>query len=39
MKETGQYERLLERWFAESMALLLGFEKPMTSNKAKDEKK
>jgi aspartate/glutamate/glutamine transport system substrate-binding protein len=38
MKETGQYDRLLERWFAKSMALLLGFEKPMTNDKAKNEK-
>jgi ABC-type amino acid transport substrate-binding protein len=38
MKETGQYERLLERWFAESMALLLGLEKPMTNDKTKNEK-
>jgi ABC-type amino acid transport substrate-binding protein len=38
MKETGQYDRLLERWFAESMALLLGFEKPMTNDKAENKK-
>jgi putative glutamine transport system substrate-binding protein len=38
MKETGQYERLLEKWFEESMALLLGLEKPMTNDKAKNEK-
>lgn len=38
IKQTGRYERLLERWFAESMALLLGFEKPMTGDKAKDGK-
>ncbi len=30
MKETGQYEKLSEKWFAEAMALLLGFEKPVT---------
>ncbi len=35
MKQTGQYEKLLEKWFAESMALLLGFEKPMSSSKTK----
>ena len=28
MKETGQHEKLSEKWFAEAMALLLGFEKP-----------
>ena len=28
MKETGRYEKLSEKWFAEAMALLLGFEKP-----------
>ena len=39
MKETGQYQRLSEKWFAEAMALLLGFEKPMISDKAKNEKK
>ena len=33
MKETGEYEKLSEKWFAESMALLLGFEKPMASHK------
>ena len=39
MKETKQYEKLSEKWFTEAMALLLGFEKPMTGDKAKDEKK
>jgi hypothetical protein len=39
MKETGHHEKLSEKWFAEAMALLLGFEKPMTGDKAKDEKK
>ncbi len=29
LKETGQYEKLSEKWFAEAMALLLGFEKPV----------
>ncbi len=32
MKETGEYEKLSQKWFAESMALLLGFEKPLTSH-------
>jgi aspartate/glutamate/glutamine transport system substrate-binding protein len=27
MKEMGEYQRLSEKWFAEAMALLLGFEK------------
>ncbi len=33
MKETGQYDRLTEKWFAESMELLLGFEKPKAREK------
>jgi ABC-type amino acid transport substrate-binding protein len=37
MKETGQYQKLSERWFAEAMALLLGFEKPVITNKIKNE--
>jgi len=37
MKETNQYERLLEKWFAESMALLLGFERPMEKDNGKKE--
>lgn len=39
MKQTGQYQRLSEKWFAEAMALLLGFEKPMISNQSKEEKR
>jgi len=37
MKETGQYQRLSEKWFAEAMALLLGFEQPVITNKVKKE--
>lgn len=39
MKETGQYQRLSEKWFVEAMALLLGFEKPVVINKVKKEEK
>jgi putative glutamine transport system substrate-binding protein len=35
MKDTGQYQKLREKWFAESLALLLGFKKPEITNKAK----
>jgi ABC-type amino acid transport substrate-binding protein len=38
MKETGQYQKLLEKWSAEAMALLLGFEKPAVINKVNKEK-
>jgi ABC-type amino acid transport substrate-binding protein len=37
MKETGQYEKFLEKWFAEEMALLLGFEKAKTTNNIKNK--
>ncbi len=39
MKETGQQKKLSEKWFAEAMALLLGFEKPVTPNKGDREDK
>jgi ABC-type amino acid transport substrate-binding protein len=35
MEETGQYQKLREKWFAESLALLLGFKKPEITNKVK----
>jgi ABC-type amino acid transport substrate-binding protein len=35
MEDTGQYQKLREKWFAESLALLLGFKKPETTNKVK----
>jgi len=38
MKETGQYQKLSEKWFAEAMALLLGIEKPAVINKVNKEK-
>ncbi len=36
LKETGRYEKLSEKWLAEAMELLLGFEKPIN---VKDGKK
>jgi putative glutamine transport system substrate-binding protein len=35
MKETGQYQKLLEKWLAESFALLLEFKRPEITNKDK----
>ena len=29
IKETGQYQKLLEKWFARALAGLLGFERPV----------